>query len=339
MTTLITGGAGYIGSHTILQLLKSGHTDLVVIDNLSNSSEVALHRVAALADKPVRFIQGDIRDAAFIDQVFASGIKQVIHFAGLKAVGESTTMPIEYYDNNVNGTLVLLSAMKKYGVNKLIFSSSATVYGDPEQLPITELAPTGGTTNPYGRSKLHIEQILQDVCAANPDFTAIALRYFNPVGADKSGMIGEDPSGKPNNLMPYVTQVAVGKLASLTVFGDDYDTADGTGVRDYIHVLDLADGHVAAIENIDKLAKGFHPINLGTGVGYSVLDIIRSFQSTNEVELAYSIGPRRPGDIAACYASAEKALELLGWETKYTLEDMCQDAWQWQQLNPNGYQN
>lgn len=337
MAILITGGAGYIGSHTVLQLLRSDEKELIVIDNLSNSSEKSLSRVEALTDAKISFLQGDIRDAQFMDDVLQRGITKVIHFAGLKAVGESTQMPIEYYDNNVYGTLVLLAAMKKHGVNNIIFSSSATVYGDPETLPITESAKTGGTTNPYGRSKLHIEEILQDVCAANPNFKAVALRYFNPVGADKSGLIGEDPNGLPNNLMPYVTQVAVGKLKQLTVFGDDYDTKDGTGVRDYIHVVDLADGHVAAVKAINQLDTGFHAINLGTGDGYSVLDIISSFESATNAKVNYQIGPRRPGDIAACYAEPNKAFELLGWKAKHNLTEMCADAWNWQQKNPNGY--
>lgn len=337
MAILITGGAGYIGSHTVLQLLRSGEKELLIIDNLSNSSDESLNRVKALTDVQVKFLKGDIRDAKFMDQVFEYGIKTVIHFAGLKAVGESTQMPIEYYDNNVNGTLVLLAAMKKHRVNNIIFSSSATVYGNPEILPITEDSKTGGTTNPYGRSKLHIEEILQDVCESNAEFKAVALRYFNPVGADKSGLIGEDPNGLPNNLMPYVTQVAVGKLKQLTVFGNDYDTNDGTGVRDYIHVVDLADGHVAAVKNIEKLTTGFHAINLGTGDGYSVLDIVSSFEAATGVKVNYQIGPRRPGDIAACYAEPKKALELLGWKAKHSLTEMCADAWNWQQKNPNGY--
>jgi len=337
MATLITGGSGYIGSHTVLQLLRAGIDDLIVVDNFSNSSKESLKRVEDLAGQSVELVEGDIRDAQFMDSVLARGIDTVIHFAGLKAVGESTEKPVEYYDNNVNGTLVLLAAMKKNNVKNIIFSSSATVYGTPKELPITEQTPVGGVTNPYGRSKLHIEEILQDLCVADADFKAISLRYFNPVGADKSGNIGEDPNGIPNNLMPYVTQVAVGKLQQLTIFGDDYDTPDGTGVRDYIHVVDLADGHVAALTSIEKLPTGFTPINLGTGVGYSVLDMQKAFESMTGKTVAYKIGPRRPGDIAACYAATHKAKELLGWQAKLGLEDMCLDAWRWQEKNPQGY--
>lgn len=337
MTTLVTGGCGYIGSHTILQLLKTGSEKLIVIDNFSNSSKEALARVEKLSGKKVELIEGDIRDAGFMDSVLSRNIETVIHFAGLKAVGESTQKPIEYYDNNVNGTLVLLAAMKKNKVKNIIFSSSATVYGTPKQLPITEETPTGGVTNPYGRSKLHIEEVLQDVCASDPEFRAISLRYFNPVGADKSGDIGEDPNGIPNNLMPYITQVAVGKLEQLTIFGDDYDTPDGTGVRDYIHVIDLADGHLTALEKISELSFGFTPINLGTGTGYSVLEMQSSFEAMTGKKVKYHIGPRRPGDIASCYAATDKAKQLLNWQAKLGLEDMCADAWRWQEKNPTGY--
>ena len=337
MAILITGGAGYIGSHTILQLIKSDEKEIIVVDNLSNSSMESLARVEKLCGVKVSFYQGDIRDVDFMDNIFKKGISKVIHFAGLKAVGESTQMPIEYYDNNVNGSLVLLAAMKKHKVKNIIFSSSATVYGSPEALPITENSKTGGTTNPYGRSKLHIEEILQDVCQSDSDFKAIALRYFNPVGADESGDIGEDPNGLPNNLMPYVTQVAVGKLEQLTVFGSDYDTHDGTGVRDYIHVVDLADGHVAAVKTIDKLETGFHAINLGTGIGYSVLDIVNSFQQVSGAVVNYKVGERRAGDIASCYADPQKAKQVLNWQANKSLTDMCADAWKWQQKNPNGY--
>lgn len=337
MTILITGGTGYIGSHTVLQLIRNKEEDLVILDNFSNSSAESIRRVEKLVDNKITIIEGDIRDAKAVDEVMSRNITSVIHFAGLKAVGESTQMPIEYYDNNVNGTLVLLASMKKHGVKNIIFSSSATVYGDPESLPLTEESKTGGVTNPYGRSKLHIEEILSDVCHSDPEFTAIALRYFNPAGSDESGLIGEDPNGTPNNLMPYVTQVAVGKLEKLTIFGGDYDTHDGTGVRDYIHVVDLADGHVAAVQKIDGFPSGFHAINLGTGIGYSVLDIQKAFETSTGMEVKYQIGPRRPGDIAACYAEPEKAKQLLGWQAKYNLEQMCRDAWNWQQKNPTGY--
>lgn len=337
MATLITGGSGYIGSHTVLQLLKVGIEDLVIIDNFSNSSKESIRRVEQLTGKSVSLVQGDIRDASFMDEIMSDGISTVIHFAGLKAVGESTQKPIEYYDNNVNGTLTLLAAMKKHAVKNIIFSSSATVYGNPQQLPITEETATGGVTNPYGRSKLHIEEILQDVCHSDADFKAISLRYFNPVGADKSGNIGEDPNGTPNNLMPYITQVAVGKLEQLTIFGNDYDTPDGTGVRDYIHVVDLAGGHVAALQKIDDIAAGFTPINLGTGTGYSVLEMQKAFETMTGKKVKYQIGPRRQGDIASCYAATDKAKNLLGWQAQLGLEDMCEDAWRWQERNPQGY--
>ena len=337
MATLITGGSGYIGSHTVLQLIKSGVDDLVIIDNFSNSSKESISRVEKLVNKSISLLQGDIRDPKFMDQVMSKNIDTVIHFAGLKAVGESTQKPIDYYDNNVNGTLVLLAAMQKHNVKNIIFSSSATVYGNPKQLPITESTPTGGVTNPYGRSKLHIEEILQDVCSSDPEFKAISLRYFNPVGADKSGNIGEDPNGTPNNLMPYITQVAVGKLQQLTIFGDDYDTPDGTGVRDYIHVVDLADGHVAALKKIQALDLGFTAINLGTGTGYSVLEMQKAFETMTGKSVQYQIGPRREGDIASCYAATDKANELLNWQAKLGLEDMCEDAWRWQEKNPVGY--
>lgn len=337
MATLITGGSGYIGSHTVLQLQRAGIDDLVIVDNFSNSSKESLNRVSKLSGKSVELLEGDIRDDTFMNDALSRDIDTVIHFAGLKAVGESTQLPIEYYDNNVNGTLVLLAAMKKNNVNNIIFSSSATVYGDPQELPITEQTPTGGVTNPYGRSKLHIEEILQDVCNSQPDFKAISLRYFNPVGADKSGTIGEDPNGIPNNLMPYVTQVAVGKLEQLTIFGDDYNTHDGTGVRDYIHVVDLADGHLAALNKVNQMAAGFTAINLGTGDGYSVLDMQKAFETMTGKQVKFQIGPRRPGDIDACYAATTKAKDLLGWQAKLGLEDMCGDAWRWQEQNPQGY--
>ncbi|AWL11677.1 UDP-glucose 4-epimerase [Saliniradius amylolyticus] len=339
MTTLITGGCGYIGSHTLVNLLEQQpQRDVLVLDNLSNSSETALQRVSELVGRPIELVVGDIRDKDTLTRLLKQNqVDTVIHFAGLKAVGESVNQPLDYYSNNVYGSLVLLEAMQEVGVNKLIFSSSATVYGTPKQLPITEQAPTGGIMNPYGRTKWHIEHILQDVCTAIPDFTAISLRYFNPVGAHSSGRIGEDPKDTPNNLMPYITQVAVGRRPRLTVFGDDYDTIDGTGVRDYIHVMDLAAGHSAALERLSQIGAGFHAINLGTGRGYSVLEIIRAFEAASGQRIDYGIGPRRSGDIASCYAANDKARQLLNWQATRGLDEMCTDAWHWQQNNPNGY--
>lgn len=334
-TILVTGGAGYIGSHTVLELLNAGY-NVVVADNLSNSSAESLKRVEKLSGKHVKFYKGDIRDDAFLDKIFIKNdIDWVIHFAGLKAVGESCVKPVEYYDNNLNGTLVLLSTMRAHGCKKIVFSSSATVYGDPEVLPLTEDCKTGGTTNPYGTSKYFQEIMLGDLYKADKEWSVVILRYFNPVGAHESGEIGEDPKGIPNNLMPYVSQVASGKLEKLRVFGNDYPTPDGTGVRDYIHVVDLAKGHVAAIKGYNE--SGVHICNLGTGKGYSVLDMVHAFEKACGKPIPYEIVPRRAGDIAACYSSAEKAKKDLGWEAKLTLEDMCLSSWNWQKKNPNGY--
>ncbi|ALO40917.1 UDP-glucose 4-epimerase GalE [Pseudoalteromonas phenolica] len=336
MAILVTGGAGYIGSHTVLELLNQDD-EVIVVDNLSNSSSESLKRVAEITGKEVSFYQGDILDKAFLDSVFAQhSIEQVIHFAGLKAVGESVQKPIEYYQNNVQGTLSLLDAMRDAGVFKLVFSSSATVYGDPASLPIREDFPVGGTTNPYGTSKLMVEMVLQDVAKSDPRWAFAILRYFNPVGAHKSGRIGEDPNGIPNNLLPYISQVAVGKLAQLGVFGDDYDTKDGTGVRDYIHVVDLAIGHLKALNKINAEA-GAHIYNLGTGNGYSVFEMVTAFEKAADKPVPYEVKPRRPGDIAACYAAPEKALSELGWQAERGIDEMMEDTWRWQSNNPNGY--
>lgn len=333
---LVTGGAGFIGSHTLVELLNNGH-DVIVIDNLSNASEVSLERVKEITGKDILFYEADIRDRAVLDRIFEEHpIDAVIHFAGLKAVGESVAKPIEYYDNNLVGTLVLLEAMRDHGVKKLIFSSSATVYGTPEQLPLTETCKVGGTTNPYGTSKYFQERMLEDVCVSDKEWSVILLRYFNPVGAHPSGRIGEDPKGIPNNLMPYVAQVASGKLERIGVFGNDYPTPDGTGVRDYIHVVDLARGHLAALKKLEE--PGVHVYNLGTGVGYSVLDMIHAFEKACGKTLPYAILPRRAGDIASCYASSEKAERELGWKAEYGIEEMCRDQWNWQKNNPEGYQ-
>ncbi|TMO53846.1 UDP-glucose 4-epimerase GalE [Pseudoalteromonas phenolica] len=336
MAILVTGGAGYIGSHTVLELLNQDD-EVIVVDNLSNSSSESLKRVAEITGKEVSFYQGDILDKTFLDSVFAQhSIEQVIHFAGLKAVGESVQKPIEYYQNNVQGTLSLLDAMRDAGVFKLVFSSSATVYGDPASLPIREDFPVGGTTNPYGTSKLMVEMVLQDVAKSDPRWAFAILRYFNPVGAHKSGLIGEDPNGIPNNLLPYISQVAVGKLAQLGVFGDDYDTKDGTGVRDYIHVVDLAIGHLKALNKINAEA-GAHIYNLGTGNGYSVFEMVTAFEKAADKPVPYEVKPRRPGDIAACYAAPEKALNELGWQAERGIDEMMEDTWRWQSNNPNGY--
>ena len=333
---LVTGGAGFIGSHTLVELLNSGH-DVIVIDNLSNASKISLERVKEITGKDILFYEADIRDRAVLDRIFEEHpIDAVIHFAGLKAVGESVAKPIEYYDNNLVGTLVLLEAMRDHGVKKLIFSSSATVYGTPEQLPLTETCRVGGTTNPYGTSKYFQERMLEDVCVSDKEWSVILLRYFNPVGAHPSGRIGEDPKGIPNNLMPYVAQVASGKLERIGVFGNDYPTPDGTGVRDYIHVVDLARGHLAALKKLEE--PGVHVYNLGTGVGYSVLDMIHAFEKACGKTLPYAILPRRAGDIASCYASSEKAERELGWKAEYGIEEMCRDQWNWQKNNPEGYQ-
>lgn len=342
---LVTGGAGYIGSHTCIALHQAGY-EIVVFDNLSNSSVEAIHRVSELIGTPIEFIKGDIRDRNALQQAFdAHNFFAVIHFAGLKAVGESVAKPLLYYDNNVSGTITLLDVMSEFAVKRLIFSSSATVYGDPEALPIKESAPRSAT-NPYGQSKLTIEHILEDVAIADNECSLVALRYFNPVGAHPSGKIGEDPNDVPNNLMPYISQVAVGKLARLSIFGDDYATIDGTGVRDFIHVTDLALGHVAALDYLKQQdcsngnhSIGFLPINLGTGKGTSVLELVETFSQVTEQAIAYEFAKRRAGDIASCYASADTAKTLLNWEAKLSITDMCADTWRWQSQNPNGYQS
>lgn len=337
MKILVTGGAGYIGSHTCIELINAGY-DVVVLDNLYNSSKESLKRVEKIVGKEVKFYEADIRDAKALADIFAAeNVDAVIHFAGLKAVGESVAKPLEYYDNNVSGTLVLCDAMRDAGVKNIIFSSSATVYGDPAFIPITEECPKGQCTNPYGWSKSMLEQILTDLNTSDPEWNVVLLRYFNPVGAHKSGTIGEDPKGIPNNLMPYISQVAVGKREFLGVFGDDYNTPDGTGVRDYIHVVDLAIGHVKALKKIQEKA-GVCVYNLGTGNGYSVLDMVKAFGKACGKELPYKIMPRRAGDIATCYAAPTKAKEELGWEAVRGLEEMCEDAWRWQSQNPNGYE-
>ena len=333
---LVTGGAGYIGSHTVVELQNAGY-DVVVLDNLSNASEKSLERVSKITGKPVKFYKADILDRDALNEIFdKEDIDSCIHFAGLKAVGESVAKPWEYYENNIAGTLTLVDVMRKHNVKNIIFSSSATVYGDPAIIPITEECPKGQCTNPYGWTKSMLEQILTDIQKADPEWNVVLLRYFNPIGAHKSGTIGENPNGIPNNLMPYITQVAVGKLKELGVFGNDYDTPDGTGVRDYIHVVDLARGHVKAIQ---KLAdnEGVSIYNLGTGKGYSVLDVIHAFEKACGHPLKYEIKPRRDGDIATCYSKCDKAKEELGWEAEYGIEEMCADSWNWQQKNPNGY--
>ncbi len=336
MNILVTGGAGFIGSHTIVELVQAGHTP-VAYDNLCNASPVVFERIKQITGTDVEFIEGDIRDEVKLAQVLsARDIDCVIHFAGLKAVGESVEKPIEYYDNNVSGTVCLLRAMRAAGVRNIVFSSSATVYGTPERLPLTEDMPKGEATNPYGRTKMMIEDILADVQHAYPEMNVVLLRYFNPIGAHPSGLMGEDPTGIPNNLMPYITQVAVGKLECLSVFGDDYDTPDGTGVRDYIHVMDLASGHVAALKAL-KDEGGLSIYNLGTGSGTSVLELVSAFERATGVKVPYQIRPRRAGDIAACYADCSKAAAELGWKARYDIEDMCADSWRWQKMNPNGY--
>ena len=334
---LVTGGAGYIGSHTLIELIAAGFTP-VVYDNLSNSSPASLARVQQIVGQSIEFIEGDILDTQLLAKTFAAhDFTAVIHFAGLKAVGESVAKPLWYYQNNVAGTLNLLDAMAKAQVKNLIFSSSATVYGDPEALPIVESSPRSAT-NPYGQSKLMIEYMLEDLAKSDNHWQLISLRYFNPIGAYHTGTIGENPNGIPNNLMPYVSQVAVGKLPQLSVFGNDYDTVDGTGVRDYIHVVDLAKGHVAALQYLENQTQlGFEPINLGTGKGTSVLELVNAFIKTTGQPVPYSIAPRRPGDIASCYASSDKAKHLLGWQAEFDIERMCTDTWRWQSQNPNGY--
>ncbi|MBB1580069.1 UDP-glucose 4-epimerase GalE [Candidatus Saccharibacteria bacterium] len=334
-TILVTGGAGYIGSHTLIELINNNFK-VVVIDNLANSSRESLRRVKQITGREIPFVEADVRDKSALDDIFTTyDIDSVIHFAGLKAVGESVAKPLEYYDNNLVSTLVLLEAMRKHSVKQLVFSSSATVYGNPSELPLRETSTVGvGLTNPYGKTKYMIEQIIQDYCAADPAFEATILRYFNPIGAHQSGQIGEDPNGIPNNLLPYVAQVAVGKLQSVGVFGDDYDTPDGTGVRDYIHVVDLARGHVAALQH---MRAGANVYNLGTGSGTSVLEIIKAFSKACGRDLPYEIKPRRAGDIAACYADCSKAEHELGWRAELSIEQACADSWRWQSQNPNGF--
>ena len=336
MNILVTGGAGYIGSHTCVELLNAGY-EVVVVDNLYNSSEKALDRVQQITGKKLKFYENDILDRDAMNKIFdENNIDAVIHFAGLKAVGESVAKPIEYYHNNMTGTLVLCDVMRNHGCKNIIFSSSATVYGDPAMIPITEECPKGQPTNPYGWTKSMLEQVLTDIHTSDPEWNVVLLRYFNPIGAHKSGLIGEDPKGIPNNLLPYVAQVAIGKLECLGVFGDDYDTPDGTGVRDYIHVVDLAVGHVKAVEKL-AAKDGVSIYNLGTGNGYSVLQVVHAFEKACGHPINYAIKPRRPGDIAMCYCSPEKAKEELGWEAQYGIEEMCEDSWRWQSMNPNGY--
>lgn len=336
MHVLVTGGAGFIGSHTVVELLQAGY-EVVIIDNFSNSSPLVLSRIEEITGKRPLLIEGDIRDRALLDDVFKQHeIDAVVHFAGLKAVGESVQKPLEYYDNNVSGSVVLFEAMRDAGVKRLVFSSSATVYGDPEEIPISENCPIGVPTNPYGMSKLMVERILQDLVVAEADFSVALLRYFNPIGAHESGLIGENPSGIPNNLLPYVTQVAIGKLAQLSVFGSDYPTVDGTGVRDYIHVVDLAKGHLAALDYL-KGAVGCHVWNLGTGQGYSVLQIVEAFEKATGVSVPYKLVERRAGDIAECWSNPVKAEKELAWKAEYGLEDMMRHSWKWQKGNPEGF--
>ena len=336
MTILVTGGAGFIASHTNIELLNAGY-DVIVMDNLCNSSKESVARVEQITGKKVKFYEADMRNVEDLEKIFSENVIDVIiHFAGLKAVGESCVKPFEYYENNISGTLNIISMMRKYNVKKMVFSSSATVYGDPEAIPITEECKVGGVTNPYGQTKLMLEQILTDIQKADPDFDIALLRYFNPIGAHESGLIGEAPNGIPNNLLPYVAKVAAGVLDRVNVFGDDYDTPDGTGVRDYIHVVDLAKGHVCAVKKLLE-HPGLVIYNLGTGVGYSVLDIIHNFEKACGKKIPYVIAPRRPGDIATCYSDPSKAERELGWKAQYGIDRMCEDAWRWQTMNPNGY--
>ena len=337
MSILVTGGAGFIGSHTCVELLNAGY-EVVVVDNLYNASEKALERVEQITGKKVTFYEADILDRDALNAIFdKEQVESVIHFAGYKAVGESVHKPIEYYYNNITGTLILCDVMRKHNVKNIVFSSSATVYGDPAFIPITEECPKGKITNPYGQTKGMLEQVLTDIFVSDPEWRVVLLRYFNPIGAHKSGLIGEDPKGIPNNLVPYVAQVAIGKLKCLGVFGNDYDTHDGTGVRDYIHVVDLAKGHVAAIQKVEKTDPGVLIYNLGTGKGYSVLDVVHAFEKACGKEIPYEIKPRRAGDIATCYADPTKAKKELGWVAEYGIEEMCEDSWRWQTMNPNGY--
>lgn len=334
-TVLVTGGAGFIGSHTSVELLNAGY-DIIILDNFVNSKPESLKRIKELTGKDFKFYQADIRDEEAMTKVFAENkIDAVIHFAGLKSVPQSIKEPLNYYDNNLAGTVCLCRMMDKAGCKKLVFSSSATVYGSKNPSPLREDMPTGGTTNPYGTTKYFIEQILQDLCVSDSEWGVSILRYFNPIGAHKSGRIGEDPNGIPGNLMPYITQVAIGKLECLNVCGNDYPTPDGTGVRDYIHVVDLALGHIKALDRLLKV-KGCEVYNLGTGKGYSVLDVVKAFEKASGIKINYRIAPRRAGDVACCYADATKAKEVLGWQAQYDIDDMCADSWRWQSQNPNG---
>ncbi len=336
MSILVTGGAGFIGSHTCVELLNAGY-EIVVMDNFYNSNPESLNRIKKITGKDFKFYEADIRDREALDKIFSENeIEAVIHFAGLKAVGESCRKPLEYYENNIGGTVTLCEAMRDAGCKKIVFSSSATVYGGENQSPLTENMKIGGTTNPYGTTKYMIELILQDIYASDNDWSITVLRYFNPIGAHESGMIGENPNGIPNNLMPYVTQVAIGKLPQLSVFGDDYDTHDGTGVRDYIHVVDLALGHIKAVEKVLS-GSGINVYNLGTGTGYSVLDIVKAFEKASGRKINYKIAPRRDGDLATCYSDPSKAFTELGWKAERNLDKMCEDSWRWQKNNPNGF--
>lgn len=336
MSILVTGGAGFIGSHTCVELLNAGY-DTIILDNLSNSKSESVKRIKEITGKDVKFYECDIRDREGLDKIFAENkIDAVIHFAGLKAVGESCDKPLEYYDNNIGGTVILCEAMKAAGCKKIVFSSSATVYGSENPSPLREDMPEGKTTNPYGTTKLYIERILKDLYASDNEWSICLLRYFNPIGAHKSGRIGEDPNGIPNNLVPYIAQVAIGRREFLSVFGDDYDTPDGTGIRDYIHVVDLALGHIKAVEKV-LAEKSCSTYNLGTGTGYSVLDVVKAFEKASGRTVAYKIVDRRPGDIATCYSDPSKAKEELGWEATRDIDEMCEDSWRWQSMNPNGF--
>lgn len=339
MSILVTGGAGFIGSHTCVELINAGY-DVVVLDNLVNSSEKSLDRVAQIVGKKIKFYEVDCLDREGLCKIFENeNIEAVIHFAGLKAVGESVYKPLEYYHNNITGTLILCDVMRQYSCKNIVFSSSATVYGNPAIIPIKEDCPKGELTNPYGRTKSMLEQILTDLHTADEQWNVTLLRYFNPIGAHESGLIGENPKGIPNNLLPYVTQVAVGKLKELSIFGNDYDTHDGTGVRDYIHVVDLANGHVKALDKILKTEPEVRIYNLGTGIGYSVLDVVKAFEKANNIKINYTMKPRRAGDVATCYSDASKAKEELSWVASRDLETMCKDAWRWQKNNPNGFED